>query len=56
MPCAQDGNASNHEACSAPTPYSMPLPPALGPWRTFSQGFLNTWQGRGQGCFIELTS
>jgi len=28
--------------------------PSLGTWRTVSQGFLNTWQGRGQRCFIEL--
>jgi hypothetical protein len=28
--------------------------PSLGTWRTFSQGFLKAWQGRGQRCFIEL--
>jgi len=41
MPCAPDGNAPNREACSVPATYTMPLPAALGPWRTFSQGFLN---------------
>lgn len=27
---------------------------SLGAGRTFSQGFLNAWQSRGQRCFIEL--
>ena len=54
MPGAQDGNAPNREACSAPTTYSLPLPAALGPWGAFAQGFLKAWQGRGQRCFIEL--
>ena len=63
VPCAVNTQRVPHTANGPGKPGSTPpnwrgncRAQHLGARRTFAQGFLNAWQGRGQRCFIELLS